>query len=72
MLVWYQTVLQNLAAIPAKFNSLMSIRQTLIDMGYNNEAPFTTEIFNLMSKATFKGAINAISNFVTGEFFDFD
>lgn len=41
-------------------------------MGYNNEAPFTTELFNLLSKAVFKGQINAISNFITGEFFDFD
>lgn len=72
MLIWYQSVLQNLASIPAKFNSTMSIRQSLIDMGYNNEAPFTTELFNLLSKAVFKGQINAISNFITGEFFDFD
>lgn len=72
MLIWYQSVLQNLASIPAKFNSTMSIRQALIDMGYNNEAPFTTELFNLLSKAVFKGQVNAISNFITGEFFDFD
>lgn len=52
-LVHYQTVLQNLALLLAKFNQTTLLQQDMINMGYDQEASRLVELFNQFGKTTF-------------------
>lgn len=51
LMALYQSILQNTASVLAKYLQLMSLEKTLIDMGFNREAHFTTELFGQLKKA---------------------
>jgi len=69
-LVWYQTMLQNIAAIPGKYNLLVSLEQHLKDMCYNRNVAPLDDLFGLLKKNSFRSKIIAFSNIITGEYFD--
>lgn len=67
---WYQTMLQNIATIPAKYNLLVSLEQHLKDCCYNRDVAPLDDLFGLLRKNSFRAKINAFSNHITGEYFD--
>lgn len=67
---WYQTMLQNIASIPAKYNLLVSLEQHLKDSCYNRNVSPLDDLFGLLRKNSFRAKINAFSNIITGEYFD--
>lgn len=69
-LVWYQTIPQNVASIMAKYNTLMSMNDYLIKMGYNGEAPITTGIMNLLKKQNVYSLLDRIGVVLSQEYFD--
>lgn len=68
--IWYQTMLQNIASIPAKYNLLISLEQHLKDSCYNRNVAPLDELFGQLRKNSFRAKITAFSNIVTGEYFD--
>lgn len=68
--IWYQTMLQNIACIPAKYNMLMSLEQHIKDMCYNRNVAPLDDLFGLLKKAAFKAKLTAFSQTITGEYFD--
>ena len=66
----YQTVIQNLLGVPAKYKQLMSLEQTLKNMSFRREAPILTELYGLFKKASFKSAINTIGTTILNEYVD--
>lgn len=71
-LVFYQTVLQNIACILAKYNQLRSLETHLIDMGFRREAPLIHKLFGLFKKKAFIAILDSLSNYIVGEYFDRD
>lgn len=71
-LVWYQTMLQNLAAIPCKYNMLVSLEQHLKNMCYNRNVGALDDLFGLLRKNSFRAKVLACSNLIQGEYFDTD
>lgn len=69
-LIWYQTMLQNISSVPAKYNLLLSMEQHLKDMSYNRDVSPLDDIFGLLRKNAFRAQITAFSNIITGEYFD--
>lgn len=72
VLVLYQSLLQNAAAVLAKYTQLMSLEQPLIDMGFNRECNFTQEIFALFKKKAFVAKMQSLATTLNGEYFDVD
>lgn len=68
--IWYQTMLQNIASITAKYNLCVSLEQHLKDMCYNRNVSPLDDLFGLLRKNSFRAKITAFSNIVTGEYFD--
>lgn len=68
--IWYQTMLQNIASIPAKYNMCISLEQHLKDSCYNRDVAPLDDLFGLLRKNSFRAKINAFSNIITGEYFD--
>jgi len=68
--IWYQTMLQNIAAVPAKYNLLVSLEQHLKNSCYNRNVAPLDDLFGLLRKNSFRSKINAFSNIITGEYFD--
>lgn len=68
--IWYQTMLQNIASIPAKYNLAVSLEQHLKDSCYNRNVAPLDDLYGLLRKNAFRAKINAFSNIVTGEYFD--
>lgn len=68
--IWYQTMLQNIACIPAKYNMLMSLEQHIKDMCYNRNVAPLDDLFGLLKKAAFRAKLTAFSQTITGEYFD--
>ena len=68
--IWYQTMLQNIATVPAKYNLCVSLEQHLKDSCYNRDVAPLDDLFGLLRKNSFRSKINAFSNIITGEYFD--
>lgn len=68
----YQSMLQNTAAVLAKYVQTMSIEKDLINMGFNREANFTQELFSLFKKKSLVGKLQALATTLYGEYFDSD
>lgn len=71
-LTWYQTMLQNIAAIPSKYNMLISLEQHLKDMCYNRNVPALDDLFGQLRKNSFRAKVKACSNILQSEYFDVD
>lgn len=71
-LVFYQSILQNIAGVLAKYNQLRSLETHLVDMGFRREAPLTHKLFGLLKKKSFIAILNSLSNYLVGEYFDRD
>jgi len=63
-------MLQNIAAVPAKYNLCVSLEQHLKDSCYNRDVAPLDDLFGLLRKNSFRSKINAFSNIITGEYFD--
>lgn len=70
--IWYQTMLQNIAQVPGKYNLLMSLEQHLKDMCYNRNVAPLDDLFGLLRKNSFRAVIKAFSSMITGEYFDLE
>lgn len=68
--IWYQTMLQNIASIPAKYNMCVSLEQHLKDSCYNRDESPLEDLYGLLRKNSFRAKINAFSNIIKGEYFD--
>lgn len=68
--IWYQTMLQNIASVPAKYNLCVSLEQHLKDSCYNRDVAPLDDLYGLLRKNSFRSKINAFSNIITGEYFD--
>lgn len=49
-LTWYQTNLQNISLIPARYNLVMAMQNTLKNKCYNREANYLNDLFGLLLK----------------------
>lgn len=72
LLVWYQAFLQNMALIMAKYNTLMSFNDYLLQMGYNAESALTLRFMNLMKKQNVWTVFDQLGNILNSQFFDLD
>lgn len=71
-MVWYQTVIQNVASVMAKYNTILSMSDYLIKMGYNYEAPITTQMMNLLKKQNLYSLFDQIGVIISQEYLDLD
>lgn len=71
-MTWYQCVVQNIASVMAKYNSTLALVDYLVKMGYNGEAPYTTELTNLFKKQNLYTLLDQIGVIISQEFFDLD
>lgn len=71
-LVWYQSVVQNVAGVMAKYNSNLAMHDYLVKMGYNGEAPQMTALTNLLKKQNTYSLLDQIGVIVSQEYFDLD
>lgn len=69
-LLHYQTVLQNTVAPVAKYISMRSLEQHIMNMSYRRESPLLTKLYGLFKKAAFVATLNAIGTNIIGDYFD--
>lgn len=72
MTVWYQSMVQGVASIMAKFKTIRMESNYLIDMGYSYEAPYTMELTNLFKKKEFQSLFDQLGVILQQEYFDVD
>jgi len=70
VLMFYQTVQQNLVTPVSKYVELMSQEQELLNMTYRREASLITQLFGQFKKKAFIAQMESISTAVIGEYFD--
>lgn len=68
--IYYQTFLQNMATVMAKFNQLTLLQQDLINMGYQRESSMLVELFSKLGKTTFLNKWFTLAADLKDEYFD--
>lgn len=71
-MVYYQSAVLNLAAIPAKYLQIRSLEKAVKDMTYRRDNTEVNELYGLLKKAAFVSMINSLATTVIGEYTDND